>query len=128
MEAQSWLYILASQRNGTLYTGVTTNLLRRIWEHRDGIIPGFTRRYGVKRLVWYEVHGEVRDAIAREKAIKRWRRAWKLALIEAENPQWLDLYETMNGGPVALNPQTCVIPDAAPKARRSGTQRPIQRT
>jgi len=128
MEAQSWLYILASQRNGTLYTGVAANLLRRIWEHLDGIIPGFTRRYGVKRFVWYEVHGEVRDAIAREKAIKRWRRAWKLALIEAENPQWLDLYETMNGGPVALNPQTCVIPDAAPKARRSGTQRPIQRT
>jgi putative endonuclease len=128
MEAQSWLYILASQRNGTLYTGVAANLLRRIWEHLDGIIPGFTRRYGVKRFVWYEVHGEVRDAIAREKAIKRWRRAWKLALIEAENPQWLDLYETMNGGPVALNPQTCVIPDAAPKARRSGTQGPIQRT
>jgi putative endonuclease len=94
MEARSWVYILASQRNGTLYTGVTTNLLRRVWEHREGILPGFTKTYGVKRLVWSETHGSVVEAIAREKAIKRWRRAWKLALIEADNPRWLDLYET----------------------------------
>ena len=110
MDAASWVYIMASRRNGTLYTGVTTNLLRRIWEHREGIIPGFTRDYGVKRLVWFETHGDVREAIAREKAIKRWRRAWKLALIETDNPQWLDLYESMNGGPVWIAPQDIVAP------------------
>ena len=79
-------------KNGTLYVGVTTNLLRRAWEHREGLIEGFTTRYGVKRLVWYEVHGPVLEAIAREKAIKRWRRPWKIALIEAANPTWRDLY------------------------------------
>jgi putative endonuclease len=88
--APSWVYIMASRRNGTLYTGVTTNLSRRAWEHRDGLLEGFTKKYGVKLLVWYEEHGSVVEAIAREKAIKRWRRAWKLALIEADNPQWLD--------------------------------------
>jgi putative endonuclease len=96
VDAQSWVYILASRRNGTLYTGVTTNLLRRVWEHREGFIPGFTKTYDVKRLVWFETYGSVVEAIAREKAIKRWRRAWKLALIEAENPQWLDLYESFS--------------------------------
>lgn len=110
MDAPSWAYILASRRNGTLNTGVTTNLLRRVWEHREGLIPGFTRDHGVHRLVWFETHGDVREAIAREKAIKRWRRAWKLALIEADNPQWLDLYETMNGGPVWIPPQEIVAP------------------
>ena len=94
-DAPSWVYILASGRNGTLYTGVTTCLARRVWEHREGAVPGFTLTYGVKRLVWFETHGDVRQAISREKAIKRWRRSWKLALIEAENPQWLDLYETL---------------------------------
>jgi putative endonuclease len=91
--ARSWVYMLASGRNGTLYTGVTTHLLRRVWEHREGMIPGFTKTYDVKRLVWFETFADVREAIAREKVIKRWRRAWKIALIEAENPQWLDLYE-----------------------------------
>ena len=110
VEAESWVYILATRRNGTLYTGVTTDLIRRVWEHRDGVTPGFTSRYGVKRLVWHEVHGDVRVAIAREKAIKRWRRAWKLALIEADNPQWLDLHKTMNGGPVVLAPTNWIIP------------------
>ncbi|MGH7025657.1 MAG: GIY-YIG nuclease family protein [Caulobacteraceae bacterium] len=114
MDLQSWVYILASKRNGTLYTGVTTNLLRRVWEHREGVLPGFTKTYGVKMLVWCEVHGDVLEAIAREKAIKRWRREWKLALIEAENPRWLDLYETMNGGPVDLSPTRLVIPGGAP--------------
>jgi putative endonuclease len=66
MEAQSWVYIVASRRNGTLYTGVTTHLLRRAWEHREGLIPGFTKKYGVKRLVWFETHGDVRQAIPRE--------------------------------------------------------------
>jgi len=92
-ELRSFVYIMASGRNGTLYTGVTTNLTRRVWEHREGIVPGFTERYGVKFLVWFEEHSEVTQAIAREKTIKRWRRAWKLALIERDNPQWRDLYE-----------------------------------
>ena len=96
MERESYVYILASGRNGTLYVGVTTNLSRRIWEHREELAKGFTSKYGVKKLVWYEVHCEIGNAIGREKLIKRWRRAWKLALIEAENPQWLDLYETLN--------------------------------
>jgi putative endonuclease len=96
MEARSWVYILASERNGTLYTGVTTNLLRRVWEHRQGLIPGFTKTYNVKSLVWFETHGDVRQAITREKSIKRWRRIWKLALIVADNPQWRDLYEELS--------------------------------
>lgn len=94
-ERFSFVYIMASQRNGTLYTGVTTNLTRRAYEHREGLIPGFTTEYRVKRLVWYERHTDVVAAIRREKAIKRWRRAWKLALIEQLNPNWLDLYELL---------------------------------
>ncbi len=86
---------MASGRNGTLYTGVTTDLRRRAYEHREGLLEGFTRKYDVKRLVWFETHDSVTAAIAREKAIKRWRRVWKLALIEADNPQWRDLYETL---------------------------------
>lgn len=96
MDRISHVYILASSRNGTLYTGVTSDLLRRIWQHREGVNDGFTRRYGVKRLVWYEAHGAIEEAIVREKSIKRWRRAWKLALIEAENPQWLDLWDVLH--------------------------------
>ena len=85
--------MLASQRNGTLYTGVTSNLLARIAQHREGAIPGFTRRYGVKRLVWFEQHATMESAILREKRIKKWERAWKLELIEAGNPDWHDLAE-----------------------------------
>jgi putative endonuclease len=88
----AYVYILASQRNGTLYTGVTNNLVRRAFEHREGLQPGFTRDYGCKHLVWYETHELIGAAILREKRLKRWRRAWKLALIEERNPQWLDLY------------------------------------
>jgi putative endonuclease len=90
------VYILASQRNGTLYVGVTNDLERRIWEHREGLTPGFTTKYCVVRLVWYESYGDIGDAISREKSLKRWRRAWKIRLIEEGNPQWLDLYETWN--------------------------------
>ncbi|MBO9706577.1 MAG: GIY-YIG nuclease family protein [Caulobacter sp.] len=90
------VYLLASRRNGTLYVGVTGDLSRRVWEHREGRTPGFTQRYGVTRLVWYEAFADVNDAIAAEKRIKRWRRGWKLRLIEERNPQWLDLYETWN--------------------------------
>ena len=97
MEARpSYVYIMASRRNGTLYTGVTTSLLRRVHEHRGGRIAGFTERYGVKTLVWYEAHSDVVAAIAREKTIKRWRRTWKLALIEAINPDWLDRWDLLH--------------------------------
>jgi putative endonuclease len=89
------VYILASKRNGTLYIGVTSDLPGRMYEHREGLIPGFTRRYGVKQLVWYESHGRIEDAIQREKNLKHWVRKWKLALLERTNPQWRDLYHEM---------------------------------
>ena len=95
-ELASYVYIMASGRNGTLYVGVTNDVARRAWEHREGIGSAFVRKYGVTRLVWFEENSSVVEAIAREKVIKRWRRAWKLALIEADNPQWLDLYEAFN--------------------------------
>ncbi len=87
-----WVYILASRRNGTLYVGVTNDLIRRVQEHREGLVPGFTRKYGVKLLVYFEVHHDINVAILREKRIKRWHRKWKLELIEAHNPQWRDLW------------------------------------
>ena len=87
-----YVYILASKRTGTLYTGVTNDLIRRVWEHKGHFVPGFTKQYGVDQLVWFEQHGDVREAITREKQIKGWRRDWKLQLIEAENPNWDDLY------------------------------------
>jgi len=96
MDRQFYVYILASQRNGTLYVGVTNDLARRVYEHRTGAIPGFTKTYDVHRLVWYEPHDSIAEAIAREKRVKRRRRSWKLELIEADNPQRLDLYERLN--------------------------------
>ena len=89
---RGYTYILASKRNGTLYTGVTSDLPRRIWEHREGLVEGFTARYDVKRLVWYEEFSWAIDAIKREKVIKSWPRAWRIALIEENNPDWQDLY------------------------------------
>ena len=86
-----FVYILASKRNGTLYIGMTDDLAKRIWQHRNEIIPGFTKRYGVKLLVWYEVHESRESAFARERQVKRWNRAWKLELIEKENAAWRDL-------------------------------------
>ena len=86
-----YVYLLASRRNGTLYTGVTNDLARRMGEHKDRRVPGFTRRYGVDLLVWYEVHEDINQAIAREKQIKGWNRAWKLRLIEKDNSGWNDL-------------------------------------
>src|SRR5688572_17667049 len=86
-----YLYILASRRHGTLYTGCTTDLPKRMYEHRQGLIPGFTRRYGVKRLVHVETYDDISDAIARERRIKEWQRNWKIQLIEQENPFWEDL-------------------------------------
>jgi putative endonuclease len=90
---QPCVYLLASKRNGTLYTGVTSNLLGRVQQHRHGIVRGFARQYGVKLLVWFEQHPTMESAITREKRIKKWNRAWKLELIEAENPEWRDLAE-----------------------------------
>ena len=87
-----YVYILASRRHGTLYTGVTNDLIRRVQEHREGMLPGFTKRYGVVRLVYFEMFGEIGDAIAREKKLKRWRRDWKIALIEENNLDWGDLW------------------------------------
>lgn len=91
-EAGGWVYILASQRNGTLYTGSARHLTGRVHEHREGLRPGFTRKYGVTRLVWFEAHDSVASAYKREQLIKRWRRDWKIALIEEKNPRWEDLY------------------------------------
>jgi putative endonuclease len=96
VERLFYVYLLANRRNGTLYVGVTNDLARRVYEHRQHAVPGFTGRYGVTMLVWYELHGSIVEAIAQEKRIKHWRRAWKLALVERFNPQWRDLYETLN--------------------------------
>lgn len=95
------VYIVASQRNGTLYTGVTSDLVSRGLQHRRGEADGFSAKYCCTRLVWWERHVALPDAIAREKAIKRWRRAWKLALIETANPTWRDLYEDFLRAPPA---------------------------
>lgn len=90
---QFYVYILASKRNGTLYTGVTSNLTQRVWQHKNDMVEGFTRKYNVKKLVYYEVHDNAESAITREKRIKKWKRNWKLRLIEEKNPQWKDLYD-----------------------------------
>ena len=90
---QPCVYILASKRNGTLYVGVTSNLMRRVWDHKSGSIDGFTRRYGVHRLVYVEWHETMETAIKGEKQLKRWRRAWKPNLIERDNREWRDLYD-----------------------------------
>jgi len=89
-----YVYILASKRNGTLYIGVTGNLIKRVYEHKNGIVEGFTQKYNIHILVYYEKYGNVRNAIQREKQIKKWNRKWKLDLIEKENPNWDDLYST----------------------------------
>ncbi|MBV9992596.1 MAG: GIY-YIG nuclease family protein [Alphaproteobacteria bacterium] len=92
-----FVYILASKRNGTLYIGVTNDLARRVWEHREGLIPGFTQTYGVKRLVYYEAFDDIHAAIAREKRLKKYKREWKMNLIQSNNAEWRDLYETVGG-------------------------------
>ena len=85
------VYILASQRNGTIYVGVTSDLVKRIWQHKSELVEGFTKKYQVHTLVWYEAHDTMESAIVREKQIKAWKRLWKLALIEQSNPSWQDL-------------------------------------
>ena len=95
MTKPGYVYIMASRRNGTLYIGVTSDLPKRVFEHRNGLIPGFTLKYGCKLLVWYEVHDELDQARHRELQMKEWKRAWKLRAIEEMNPNWADLYETL---------------------------------
>jgi putative endonuclease len=95
-EKSFWVYIVASGRNGTLYIGHTDDLPRRAWEHRTGAVAGFSSKYGCKLLVWREAHDTREAAFVRERQLKKWNRAWKLRLIEEENPRWLDFYDTLN--------------------------------
>ena len=94
--AGGWVYIVANRYRGTLYTGVTSDLARRVWQHREGSGSAFAKQYGADRLVYAERHERIEDAIAREKAVKKWRRDWKIDLIEADNPAWDDLFVTLN--------------------------------
>ena len=95
MTRQPCVYILASRRDGTLYTGVTSDLIKRVWEHKNDVVDGFTKKYGIHKLVYYEIHAEMLAAIQREKQIKKWNRAWKLELIQKSNPNWDDLYSSL---------------------------------
>jgi putative endonuclease len=88
---QFYVYILASKRNGTLYIGVTSNLVQRTWQHKEGQVEGFSKKYGVRNLVYFEVHETAETALTREKQMKKWERAWKIKLIERNNPEWRDL-------------------------------------
>ncbi|HET6425320.1 MAG TPA: GIY-YIG nuclease family protein [Planctomycetaceae bacterium] len=92
---QPTVYILASQRNGTLYVGVTSDLIQRVWQHKYDVVEGFTKQYGVHMLVYYELHDDMEYAILREKRLKKWNRSWKLRLIEERNPDWNDLYDSI---------------------------------
>ena len=102
---QPAVYMLASERNGTLYIGVTSDLIKRVWQHKESLAEGFTKKYGVKILVWYEQHETMESAIAKEKAMKKWLRKWKLATIEKTNPDWHDLWPEIIGS---------VIPASSP--------------
>ncbi len=93
MEKQPAIYMLTNRRDGVLYIGVTSNLLKRIWEHKNNIVDGFSKRYNAHKLVWYELHPTMDSAIVREKRLKNWKREWKISLIEQTNPQWNDLYD-----------------------------------
>lgn len=88
-----YVYILASKRNGTLYTGVTRNLVKRVYEHKNDLVEGFTKQYQVHNLVYFETHEDINEAIKKEKQLKKWKRSWKLQLIEKDNPNWKDLYD-----------------------------------
>ena len=100
MDRQPCVYILASCPNGTLYTGVTSDLIKRVWEHKNNVVPGFTKKYGVHMLVWYELHETMESAILREKRIKKWNRDWKRQLIQQSNATWEDLYYKITGCPL----------------------------
>jgi putative endonuclease len=103
-----FVYLLASKPQGTLYVGVTNDLMRRVYEHKTGAVSGFTKKYDVKTLVWFESYGDINDAVAQEKRLKRWRRDWKKNLIERDNPHWVDLY------PGLLNAGSRTTPSACP--------------
>jgi len=105
LNRQPAVYILASKRNGTLYIGVTSDLVRRVWEHKNNLVDGFTQKYDIHRLVYYELHMDMEEAILREKRLKKWRRAWKIELIEEMNPEWLDLWPALVGEPGAGFPR-----------------------
>ncbi|CAG4883016.1 Putative endonuclease [Georgfuchsia toluolica] len=92
MPKQPAVYLLASERNGTIYIGVTSDLVKRIWEHKQNLVEGFTKEYGVHTLVYFELHDEMTQAIQREKQLKKWKRSWKLRMIELKNPDWRDLW------------------------------------
>ena len=102
---QPCVYILASKRNGTLYIGVTSDLIRRVWQHKNDMAEGFTKRYGVHMLVWYESHESMESAITHEKRLKNWPRAWKIRVIEERNPEWNDLYEDLIGSGFRHSPE-----------------------
>ena len=95
MEKAYYVYMLASERYGTLYTGMTSDLVKRVWQHRQEFVDGFTKQYGVKKLVWFEVHTNPISAIAREKQIKKWNRTWKIELIQKQNPRWDELFDAI---------------------------------
>jgi len=112
---QPAVYMLASQRNGTLYIGVTSDLIQRIWQHKEGLAEGFTKTYGVKTLVWYEQHETMESAIRKEKVMKKWLRAWKLKTIEQTNPDWNDLWPEIIGE----KPQTVVPANAGTQQKEN---------
>jgi putative endonuclease len=97
MEKAGYVYIMASGKNGTIYIGVTSDLAKRVWEHREGVVAGFTRKYGCKLLVWFEAFDDIEQARQRELQMKEWKRAWKVKLIEGNNLDWLDLYSSLFG-------------------------------
>jgi putative endonuclease len=97
MDTMLYVYLLASKPYGTLYIGMTSELARRVWEHKIKAVPGFTARYSVSRLVWFETHASAKTAMLREKQIKEWKRGWRINLIERDNPHWIDLYPNLSG-------------------------------
>ncbi|SRR3990167_6604219 len=109
------VYMLASERNGTLYIGVTSDLIKRVWQHKESLADGFTKKYGVKILVWYEQHETMESAISKEKAMKKWLRKWKLATIEKTNPDWHDLWPEIIGSVIPA-------PDNTIRGQATGTQ------
>ena len=106
MEKQPCVYLLASDRNGTLYAGVTSDLVRRVWQHRTHAVEGFSNQYDITRLVWFEQHESMESAIQREKRLKKWNRAWKVAMIDKVNPSWRDLWPDITGQePTSMDPR-----------------------
>jgi putative endonuclease len=95
MYKQYYLYILANKKNGTLYVGVTANLIKRVFEHKSNVIEGFTKKYNIHMLIYYEIYGDINEAIKREKNIKKWKRFWKIKLINTKNSEWKDLYDNI---------------------------------